>query len=47
MSAKLIIYHYERALGIIGYEVKDNLVDADLFDMFVKEKVYELLDKEG
>lgn len=34
-------------LILIGYEVKGNLVDSDLFDMFVKEKVYELLDKEG
>ena len=34
---------HERALEIIGYEVKGNLVDSDLFDMFVKEKVYELV----
>ena len=34
---------HERALDIIGYEVKDNLVDSDLFDMFVKGKVYELV----
>ncbi len=33
----------ERALEIIGYEVKGNLVDSDLFDMFVKGKVYELV----
>ncbi len=38
---------HERALDIIGYEVKGNLVDSDLFDMFVKEKVYELVDEEG
>jgi len=34
---------HERALDIIGYEVKGNLVGSDLFDMFVKEKVYELV----
>ncbi|MBT6226599.1 MAG: HD family phosphohydrolase, partial [Candidatus Scalindua sp.] len=34
---------HERALDIIGYEVKGNLVDSDLFDMFVKGKVYELV----
>ncbi|ODS31618.1 MAG: hypothetical protein SCARUB_03251 [Candidatus Scalindua rubra] len=33
---------HERALDIIGYEVKGKLVDADLFDMFVKGKAYEL-----
>jgi len=37
---------HERALNIIGYEVKGNLVDSDLFDMFVKEKVYELVHEE-
>jgi HD-GYP domain-containing protein (c-di-GMP phosphodiesterase class II) len=31
----------ERALDILGYEVKDGMVDADLFDMFVKAKVFE------
>ena len=34
---------HERALDIIGFEVKGNLVDSDLFDMFVKGKVYELV----
>ncbi len=34
---------HERALDIIGSEVKGNLVDSDLFDMFVKGKVYELV----
>ena len=38
---------HERALDIIGYEVNGSLVDADLFDMFVKEKVYELVHEEG
>ena len=33
---------FEKALDIIGYEVKGNLVDSDLFEMFVKEKVYEV-----
>jgi HD-GYP domain-containing protein (c-di-GMP phosphodiesterase class II) len=37
----------ERALEIIGYDVKGHLIDSDLFDMFVQEKVYELLDEEG
>jgi HD-GYP domain-containing protein (c-di-GMP phosphodiesterase class II) len=31
----------ERALDIIGYEVKDGMIDQDLFDMFVKAKIYE------
>ncbi len=31
----------ERALDIIGYEVKDGMVDPGLFDMFVKAKIYE------
>lgn len=34
---------HERALDIIGSEVKGNLFDADLFDIFVKGKVYELV----
>ncbi len=34
---------FDKALDIISYDVKGNLVDADLFDMFVKEKVYELV----
>ncbi|MBT6047800.1 MAG: GAF domain-containing protein, partial [Candidatus Scalindua sp.] len=34
---------HNKALDIIGYDVKGNLVDSDLFDMFVKEKVYELV----
>ena len=34
----------ERALEIIGHDVKGHLIDSDLFDMFVQEKVYELLD---
>ena len=38
---------HERALDIIGYEVKGKLVDAELFDMFVEGKVYELVHKEG
>ena len=37
----------EKALDIIGYEVKGNLVDSGLFDMFVKEKVYELVGEKG
>jgi response regulator RpfG family c-di-GMP phosphodiesterase len=36
---------HERALEIIGIEVKVNLVDSDLFNMFVKGKVYELVDE--
>jgi hypothetical protein len=31
----------ERALDIIGYEVKDGMVDPDLFDMFVQAKIFE------
>ncbi len=31
----------ERALDIIGYEVKDGMIDSDLFDMFVEAKVFE------
>jgi HD-GYP domain-containing protein (c-di-GMP phosphodiesterase class II) len=38
---------HERALDIIGYEVKGKLIDSDLFDMFVKGKVYELVQEEG
>ena len=38
---------HERALDIMGYEVKGNLIDSDLFDMFVKGKVYELVHEEG
>ncbi|MCP4254402.1 MAG: GAF domain-containing protein [Candidatus Scalindua sp.] len=34
---------FDKALDIISCDVKGNLVDADLFDMFVKEKVYELV----
>jgi len=37
---------HNKALEIIGYDVKGNLVDEDLFDMFVKEKVYELVHEE-
>jgi len=37
----------EKALDIIGFEVKGNLIDSDLFDMFVKGKVYELVHEEG
>ncbi len=38
---------HERALEIIGKEAKGNLVDSELFDMFVKGKVYELVHEEG
>ena len=31
----------ERALDILSYEVKDGMVDPDLFDMFVGAKIYE------
>lgn len=31
----------ERALDIIGYEVKDGMLDSDLFDMFVQAKIFE------
>ncbi|MHC4139469.1 MAG: HD domain-containing phosphohydrolase [Planctomycetota bacterium] len=34
---------HEIALEIIGNEAKCNLVDSELFDMFVKGKVYELV----
>ena len=34
---------HNKALDIIGYDVKGNLLDSDLFDMFVKEKVYEIV----
>ena len=34
---------HNKALDIIGYDVKGNLVDSDLFDMFVKEKVFALV----
>ncbi|MFQ5685930.1 MAG: HD domain-containing phosphohydrolase [Candidatus Scalindua sp.] len=33
---------HARALDIIGYEVKGELIDSDLFDMFVKGKVCEI-----
>lgn len=32
----------ERAIDIIGSEVKGSLLDADIFDLFVKEKVFEI-----
>ncbi len=38
---------HEKALDIIGYEVKGNLIDSDLFDMFAKGKVYELVHEGG
>ncbi len=38
---------YYNAYFIIGADVKGNFIDADLFDMFVKEKVYELVTKKG
>ncbi len=36
---------HEKALDVLGYEVKGNLLDSDLFDMFVKGKVYELVEE--
>jgi len=36
---------HEKALDIIGCEAKGNLVDADLFDMFVEGKEYELVNE--
>jgi HD-GYP domain-containing protein (c-di-GMP phosphodiesterase class II) len=38
---------HEKALDIIGFDVKGNLIDSDLFDMFVKGKVYKLAHEEG
>jgi len=38
---------HEKALDILGYEVKGNLVDSDLFDMFVGGMVYGLVHEEG
>ena len=38
---------HEKALDILGYEVKDSLLDSDLLDMFVEGKVYELVHEEG
>ncbi len=32
----------EKALDIIGYEVKEGLLDADLFDIFVQAEIYKL-----
>ncbi|HUH02084.1 MAG TPA: HD domain-containing phosphohydrolase, partial [Kofleriaceae bacterium] len=32
----------ERALDILGYEVKDGNLDKDLYDLFVDAKVYEI-----
>jgi hypothetical protein len=34
---------HDKALDIIGYDVKGKLLDSDLFDMFVEEKVYEIV----
>jgi HD-GYP domain-containing protein (c-di-GMP phosphodiesterase class II) len=31
----------DRALDIISYEVKDGMIDSDLFDMFVEAKIFE------
>lgn len=36
----------EKALGILGSEVKDNAIDADLFELFVTKKVYEKYEEE-
>jgi len=58
MSENLIVYYapeieinpFEALLrekDIIGFDVKGNLIDSDLFDMFVKGKVYELAHEEG
>jgi HD-GYP domain-containing protein (c-di-GMP phosphodiesterase class II) len=38
---------HEKALDILGYEVKDSLLDSDLLDMFVEGKVYEIVHEEG
>lgn len=35
----------ERALDILGYEVKDGNLDKDLYDLFVESKVYEITAK--
>jgi len=34
---------HDKALDIIGYDVKGKLIDSDLFGMFVEEKVYEIV----
>jgi len=31
----------QRAIDILGYEVKDGMLDADLYKIFVDSKVYE------
>jgi HD-GYP domain-containing protein (c-di-GMP phosphodiesterase class II) len=36
---------YEKALNIISSEVKDYRLDTDLFDLFVKGKVYRLVEE--
>jgi HD-GYP domain-containing protein (c-di-GMP phosphodiesterase class II) len=36
----------ERALDIIGEEVKSRLLDPELFDLFVEAKIYRLTSKE-
>lgn len=35
----------KRALEILGFEVKDGKLDADLYQLFVEEKIYELTAK--
>lgn len=36
---------YDKAIDIIGDEVKCGAIDAELYNLFVKEKVYELVNK--
>jgi HD-GYP domain-containing protein (c-di-GMP phosphodiesterase class II) len=36
-----------KALDILGFEVKDGMLDAELYKIFVESKVYELIHKEG
>ncbi|MBI4640976.1 MAG: HD family phosphohydrolase, partial [Candidatus Tectomicrobia bacterium] len=36
----------ERALDILGYEVKDNHIDPDLVNLFIEAKIYDLTNKE-
>ncbi|MGE3727088.1 MAG: HD domain-containing phosphohydrolase [Candidatus Sericytochromatia bacterium] len=36
-----------KALDILGFEVKDGMLDAELYKIFVESKVYELIHKES
>ena len=36
----------EKALSILEFEVKDNHLDKELYEIFIKEKIYEMYQEE-